>query len=611
MSLQSIYQTRGDITNPNLKSVMAKLATYNPDQLKAFAEHHQDDMILLGAAQAVHANHEKFAQAKMAQQGGQMPPVNQQVVQNIGPVPRMPQGMPPQGMPPQGGQGMPPQASGQLPEQQGIAQLPTPNIQNMAGGGIVAFADGGYTDEDVLDSNTPVAFMADGGYVPRYQGVPTAMGGDGSVVSSNPMFNIPGMNAPQPRASFTQQGAPENTPFFSRIGQGIADENKKRQLQRIEQRIAEGTATAEEKDFYQTEKIKAGDAAATEAKYPAKDAVLAKDFPGVTTNLAKIDAAVPNTGTPKAAAAPGPRPAAGPAASGIATIKPEDYRAQMEGFMPKEIIDPFAPERIDIAAAEKNVKQKQLTEFEKDIADRGLAGKGQEERIGKRETELGKQKDMNTNMSIIEAGLAMMQSKGRGLAGIAEGAAVGTRAYASGIERLRTAQEKIDDARDNLETLRRNEDTMTSKERRAIKNDIENTTVSAKKDALAGLQQVYNIDRQDAREFFKTAEASREKALDRQTQKQIAAMPSAQMQVLSALGGGNVETGLRLMTEIQAGKRTLEQSYEDYLKAFAGKDTTLTPPLTAMQYVTQIKQLRAAMDPNKVPGAIDGTADRK
>jgi hypothetical protein len=177
MSLDSIYQTRGDITNPNLKSVMAKLATFNPEQLKAFAAANQDDMILLGAAQAVHANHEKFAQAKMAQQGGQMPPVNQQVVQNIGPTP--PQGMPPQGMPPQGGQGMPPQGmpsqgmppqgGGPLPEQQGIAQLPAPNIQNMAGGGIVAFADGGYADEDMAESSTPVMRFADRGLVGGFE----------------------------------------------------------------------------------------------------------------------------------------------------------------------------------------------------------------------------------------------------------------------------------------------------------------------------------------------------------------------------------------------------------------------------------------------------------
>lgn len=59
--------------------------------------------------------------------GGGMPP------QGMPPGGGMPQGMPPQGMP----QGGPPQG---LPEQAGIGQLPAPNMQNMAGGGIVSFA---------------------------------------------------------------------------------------------------------------------------------------------------------------------------------------------------------------------------------------------------------------------------------------------------------------------------------------------------------------------------------------------------------------------------------------------------------------------------------------
>ena len=176
MSLSSIYRPNEDIRNPSLDSVLAKLAVMNTDQLKAFAEQHQDDMVMLGAAQAVHAKRAEYAQKANAPQGGQAPPVNQQVVQGMDPVPQMPQGMPPQGMPPQGGQGMPPQGmppqgmppqGGQLPEQQGIAQLPAPNIENMAGGGIVAFADGGYTDEDMMNAGEPVVRMADGG-VPGY-----------------------------------------------------------------------------------------------------------------------------------------------------------------------------------------------------------------------------------------------------------------------------------------------------------------------------------------------------------------------------------------------------------------------------------------------------------
>jgi len=62
--------------------------------------------------------------------GGGMPPQG-------GPQ-GMPQGMPPGGGMPQGmPQGGPPQG---LPEQAGIGQLPAPNMQNMAGGGIVSFA---------------------------------------------------------------------------------------------------------------------------------------------------------------------------------------------------------------------------------------------------------------------------------------------------------------------------------------------------------------------------------------------------------------------------------------------------------------------------------------
>jgi len=49
-------------------------------------------------------------------------------------------------------------AAGGLPEHRGIARLPAPNIQNMAGGGIVAFADGGEAD-----SSTGVVRMAGGG----------------------------------------------------------------------------------------------------------------------------------------------------------------------------------------------------------------------------------------------------------------------------------------------------------------------------------------------------------------------------------------------------------------------------------------------------------------
>jgi len=183
---------------PNVNQITSTLRTMGDAQLKQYASMHKNDPYILPMAIAESNARKQVrlqAQAKMAGQ-----PQQKVADTNIAEMTAPTQG-------------------GQLPEDRGIAQLPAPNIQNMAGGGIVAFADGGYTDQQMFDESSPVTRMAGGGHIPRYQGVPTAMGGDGSVVSSNPMFNIPGMNAPQPRASFTQQGDPENTPFFRRIGQ--------------------------------------------------------------------------------------------------------------------------------------------------------------------------------------------------------------------------------------------------------------------------------------------------------------------------------------------------------------------------------------------------------
>ena len=79
-------------------------------------------------------------------------------------------------------------AQQQLPENQGIAQIPTPNMQNMADGGIagydedVGMADGGMFN--FAQAGNPVFKMSGGGHVPRYQGNTT----DGSVVTSGDMY---------------------------------------------------------------------------------------------------------------------------------------------------------------------------------------------------------------------------------------------------------------------------------------------------------------------------------------------------------------------------------------------------------------------------------------
>ncbi len=78
----------------------------------------------------------------------------------------------------------------QAPQGQGISNLPAPNMQRMADGGIAGYED----DEEGMatggmggmfnfaQQSEPVVRMAGGGHVPRYQGMSIDAGGDGSVV---------------------------------------------------------------------------------------------------------------------------------------------------------------------------------------------------------------------------------------------------------------------------------------------------------------------------------------------------------------------------------------------------------------------------------------------
>ena len=94
-----------------------------------------------------------FARQNALQNSGQTPPtvMEQLMAQNAqAEQPQMPEQMPQQ-MAPQMPQQMPPQ---EMPQDMGVAQLPIPERQ-YAGGGIIAFADGGmsdYEDDDYEDS---------------------------------------------------------------------------------------------------------------------------------------------------------------------------------------------------------------------------------------------------------------------------------------------------------------------------------------------------------------------------------------------------------------------------------------------------------------------------
>jgi hypothetical protein len=123
--------------------------------------------------------------------------------------------------------------------------------------------------------------------------------------------------------------------------------------------------------------------------------------------------------------------------------------------------------------------------------------KGKEERIAGREARLKEQDTTDLNMSIINAGLAMMQSTGKGLAGIAEGAQKGVGQFAESMKLSELARQKIEEARDAHDDLRFNLKNMSSKEIEAAELALEEGKIITTSETLSRLKD--NLGIKDAR----------------------------------------------------------------------------------------------------------------
>ena len=345
----------------------------------------------------------------------------------------------------------------ELPEDQGIAQIPAPNIQGMADGGIAGYGDGDDVPRkngmamggmyDFAQRSEPVLRMSGGGHIPRYQG--NTM--DGSVVSSNPMFAVPGFQAVTPRDQFTQQGAPENTPLFQRILESLSGGNKERQLAMIEQKIAQGIASPEEIAAYQTAKAKAGDKTAIEAKYPAKDAVRAKDFPGVTPGYEKMSA---ETSAKPSADKPPVPPVVNIPSSG-ASVK--DAQALGDKFFNvkdvKGMIEQnLAQDRQDILN-EKEARKEKLAAFNK---EQGPAMAGYEKLLKEEELQDTSDKQKAGLFALFKGFLGMAAGESPHAAvNIAKGAMSGLDEYSGAMKEFKKSARERNKAMASIEEARR------------------------------------------------------------------------------------------------------------------------------------------------------------
>lgn len=477
------------------QNIMTTLRGMGDAELAKYAQMHQQDPYIFPLAFQESQNRQHLRSAKQAEMAGQQQP---KVVQQD--LSQMAQMAAPQ-MPPQAA----PQTQG-LPEDSGIAQLPAQNLQKMAGGGIIAFEEGGY--------------------VPRYGGFT-----DGSVVydpSGAVVYTDGTEQTDDDRTIMERFGIfnPENRRTL---------EKAERDLQARENASKNTTTTASQKQPEPTIPEVAPDEKPALAKEKGKDTPAPRPQGGLPVLASEMDSY----------------------AKAVAKLAPKEPDETNEQYMARK----------DKAVGPSPIE-------------------GQKERLDKQERNASGDKADALNMALIKAGLGMMAGKSQhALQNIGEGAQGGLADYNEAMKDLKKAALERDKSRDALENA-------AYAYKRGDFDEYEKQKEKSK-DRTAQ----YNAHVASAMGTIKGQEVSGKYHLA------AAGMPGQTERMYATLGGGDVIKGAKLLAEIQAGKRTVQQSYEDYMKAWAGKDTTMEKPLTPQQYANQIKQINAAMMPPPKPGS--------
>jgi len=126
---------------PNVDLITQTLAKLQPDSaLQNYARMHKNDPYILSLATAESNRRKALRLAAQGQNAGSQQTVADQNIASMAPAPVM-TGSGGTLQTGYGGPVMTGMASGGLPEDQGIAQLPTPNMQRMADGGIAGYED--------------------------------------------------------------------------------------------------------------------------------------------------------------------------------------------------------------------------------------------------------------------------------------------------------------------------------------------------------------------------------------------------------------------------------------------------------------------------------------
>lgn len=543
----------------NVNSIQDRLAGMSLPQLQQYAQLHKDDPYIVTMAMHVASMKRKMATAEQGQPTPPQPPVVDQAIAQMAPPPQQaPRAM--------------------LPEEQGIGALPERSLAKMAGGGIVAFEEGGEVESFVGGGLTPYAPYGHGNVAidPSQRGN-IDMGFSDTLKAAWDAVSKQ-LNDPNLQWNLTKKRELEQKK--SELEQKLATDAE---TQRAAASAAAKLATSTEPPTSEAVNTAIKDSQEADAgMYPQTRAGLTT--PQVSPEMAALQALAANQQQPGAA---------GTSGVGSLVQTPAQYKAMMDKFRPDatKVKDPFAKEaeeagklRIDAATQERDQAQK-------DIEALGEFGKEREARLKARELKLAKQEGENTGLALMNAGFAMMAGDSQyALQNIGKGAQIGTKSYVEGQEKLNAARERLDEAYSKLEEVRRGEKVANAREMRGLNKNIKIAEADVKDKGVAALRaqlaveedkakEMANAYTQDRRAEFEARSRAGVAALDRQSraqtalaqiqaQKEIAAMPGQTQRLYEALGGGNLEEGFKKAKELEAStKKSLPTLYNEWLKS--------------------------------------------
>ena len=376
-------------TMNQVPDLTAKLSMLPSNSLQQFAQLHKGDPYIMALVMS-ESNRRKALQQAGQQPQGEPPKVVDQAIASLA-----------------------------LPEERGIAQLPTPNMANMADGGIAGYSDDeegyaaggvpGYADKGAVEEELPRGVFKMGDKL-MYMGV------DKKLHEYTPETQKPGLldtaksawafanrnanNFPTSIAAPPAPPAPPGAPTFQ---------------------------TPNQQGF-----MPGGSTPPPMGPPPAPDNIPTDKAPAAPTapRIPSVSVPLPTAMTPQ---------------------QSMDAAGQFVNQREQEI-------NADLMARKARVQQegdKNLVDYQAGIAALPEAYKGYEERLKKEETGAGKEKEDAQGMAIFKAGLAMMAgSSPNAFENIGKGALAGVEDYQGALKDLKKAARERDKAFADIENAR-------------------------------------------------------------------------------------------------------------------------------------------------------------